>query len=84
MMKNPCHIVFTHAARETGIPVDELQKAAVAAAGCPKAADTWFKAFRVKGRQFALSTRMIVEVDYFPHRTPVDVLPAPTLIQRSR
>jgi hypothetical protein len=75
IMKNSPHIVLTRFARETGVPEDELRAAAVAAAG--PVSDIWFKAFRVRGRQFALSTRVIVEVDYFPHRTPVDILTIP-------
>ena len=81
MMKSH-HIVLTRAARDTGIPVDELHHAAAAAAGGVTAENTWFKAFRVRGRQFALSTRIVVEVDYFPHKAPAGVLPKPS--QRSR
>lgn len=76
------HIVLTRAARDTGIPVDELHQAAAAAAGGATAGNTWFKAFRVRGRQFALSTRIVVEVDYFPHKAPTGALPRPS--QRSR
>lgn len=77
MMKTH-HIVLTRAARDTGIPVDELHQAAAAAAGGPAADNTWSKAFRVRGRQFALSTRIVVEVDYFPHKAPAGVLPRPS------
>lgn len=77
MMKTH-HIVLTRAARDTGIPVDELRHAAAAAAGGLTAENTWFKAFRVRGRQFALSTRIVVEVDYFPHKAPAGALPKPS------
>ena len=76
------HIVLTRAARDAGIPVDELHCAAASAAGGVAAGDTWFKAFRVRGRQFALSTRIVVEVDYFPHKAPAGALPKP--LPRSR
>jgi hypothetical protein len=82
IMKKTHHIVLTRAARDTGIPVDELHHAAASAAGDAAIENTWFKAFRVRGRQFALSTRIVVEVDHFPHKAPAGALSKPS--QRSR
>ena len=73
-MANTKHVWFTAAARSTGIPLDELREAALEAVGNPVSQELWFKAFRVRGRQFAISTHLIVEVDYFPHRVPDVVL----------
>jgi hypothetical protein len=70
-------VVLTRAAREAGVPFDELNDAALAATANAKDSDIWFRAFRVRGRQFALSTRLVVEVDLFPHRAPQTVLPPP-------
>lgn len=72
------HIVLTRAAREAGVPEGELREAARAAAGANPTAETWFQAFRVRGRQFALSTRLVVEVDHFPHRAPAARLLKPS------
>lgn len=76
-MKNSHHIVLTRLARETGVPDSEIRAAALAAVGTGPACDIWFRVFRARGRQFALSTRVIVEVDHFPHRSPADCLTAP-------
>ena len=70
-------VVLTRAAREAGVPVDQLNGAALAAAADAKGGEIWFRAFRVHGRQFALSTRLVVEVDLFPHRAPKTVLAPP-------
>jgi len=68
-------VVFTRAAREAGIPLDEISSAALATTASAKEGEIWFRSFRVRGRQFALSTRVIVEVDCFPHRAPEHVAP---------
>jgi hypothetical protein len=70
-------VVLTRAAREAGVSLDNLHNAALIAAGDTQNADIWFRAFRVHGRQFALSTRLVVEVDLFPHRAPQTVLAPP-------
>lgn len=70
-------VVLTRAAREAGIPLDELHRAALSAVNTRQSEGIWFQAFRVRGRQFALSTRVVVEVDHFPHRVPERVLEAP-------
>src|SRR5438309_1751424 len=76
-MPKPHTVVLTRAARVTGVPLDELHNAALAAAANVKDGDIWFRAFRVHGLQFALSTRLVVEVDCFPRRAPQTVLPPP-------
>lgn len=70
-------IVLSRAAREAGVPLNELHDAALAAATDIEPADIWFRAFRVRGRQFALSTRLVIEVDSFPHRAPTAALLPP-------
>jgi len=76
-------VVFTRAAREAGVPLDELHNAALVAASESQDADIWFRAFRVRGRQFALATRLMVEVDRFPHGAPQTVLAPPATRFRS-
>jgi len=76
-MKKAHTLVLTRAARDAGIPLDRLKDAALAAAGEGEDGNIWFRTFRVNGHQFALSTRMVVEVDHFPHRTPTVVLASP-------
>lgn len=62
--------VLTPAAKGTGVPFEDLRQAAVAAiAGYPRD-DIAFKAFAVSGKRFALATRVMIEVDYFPNRVP--------------
>jgi hypothetical protein len=77
-MKKKAHtLVLTRAARDAGVPLDRLSDAALVAAGECRDGNIWFHTFRVNGRQFALSTRMVVEVDHFPHRTPAVILASP-------
>ena len=78
-------IKLTRNAAEKTRDREALTRAAVAAferAGC---GDIYCAPFEANGQRFALSSRMIIEVDWLPNRIPPRVLrgtPAPKLRKR--
>ena len=79
---NDITVHLTPAARDGGIDQAAIRtaaKAALAQVGSP--ADIQFLQFKIGGTSFALSARLVVEVDAFPHRAPDRVIrrsePAP-------
>ena len=73
-MRMSPNVFLANAAKATSIPPSESRAAALATVEEHQAEDIWFKTFRLHGKQFAVSTRLAVEVDYFPHRVPARVL----------
>lgn len=51
-----------------------LKEAAVGAYRAAGAGDIYFALFRVNGRQFALSSRTILDVEWLPNRLPDRVI----------
>ncbi|WP_146256208.1 hypothetical protein [Aestuariivirga litoralis] len=83
MMKSPKYrIVLTQAARDTGVNPAEIEMAALSAIGDQSSNEVWFKAFRARGRQFALCTKVTIEVDYFPGRATAQTLAPPASTRR--
>ena len=66
---------LTRAARDGGIDQEAIRAAAKAAlARIASPADIQFLQFKVGGTSFAMSARLVVEVDMFPHRVPDRVI----------
>jgi hypothetical protein len=64
-------VYLTRAARDEAIPDVVIQKAAEEAIKKARASgNILFLKFKVRGKWFALSSKLIVEVDRFPHRVP--------------
>ena len=73
MRKVSVHL--TNAAREACSDPDILRKAAQAAIGSVEAPGSIeFLKFTSKGKQFAISARLVIDVDYFPNRVPDRVI----------
>ena len=76
---------LTRAARDGGVdqePIRAAAKAALARIGSP--ANIQFLQFKVGSTSFAMSARLVVEVDVFPHRVPDRVIRCAKPVQRSR
>ncbi len=76
---------LTRAARDGGIEQEAIRaaaKAALARIGSP--VDIQFLQFKVGSTSFAMSARMVVEVDVFPHKVPDRVIRCAKPVQRSR
>ena len=66
---------LTRAARDGGIDQEAIRAAAKAAIGrIGSPADIQFLQFKVGGTSFAMSARLVVEVDVFPHQVPDRVI----------
>ena len=63
-------VALTPAAKAAGVPHEELRRVALAAVSNYRCEEITFKAITVRGKQFAIATRVVVEVDYFPNRVP--------------
>jgi hypothetical protein len=72
-MKKPV-IRLTHEARSKARHPEAVLKAAEAALNAAGGGDIHFAPFKAEGRQFALSSRVIIEVDWLPNRVPHRVL----------
>jgi hypothetical protein len=77
-------VFLTPAARAAGVPVDELHQAAVSASRSAGDEPIWFQAIRVRGKQFAIATRVVIEVDYLPNRVPEAIVKHPLQGSRGR
>lgn len=69
-MTSSYRVLLTPAAKTTGVQFEHLRQAAVAAISSCDGHEITFKAITVCGKQFALATRVVVVVDYFPNRVP--------------
>lgn len=67
-------IRLNRSATEKSRNIDMLKKAALAAYQKAGRGDIFCLPFEANGQRFALSSRMIVEVDWLPHRIPERVL----------
>ena len=72
-MKKPI-IRMTRQARKLVANPEQLIKAAITAHQKAGGGNIHFIAFRSHGRQFALCSRTVIEVDWFPNRVPKRVL----------
>ena len=78
-------IRLTREARFRAIKPELVEKAALAAFEAAGCGEIHFAPFTVGGVQYALASRMILEVDWFPNRVPDRVLkPADALRKRPR
>ena len=69
-MTGSYYVALTSAAKAAGVPHEELRRAVLAAVANYRCEEIIFKAITIRGKQFALATRVVVEVDYFPNRVP--------------
>lgn len=67
-------IRLNRSAAEKSRNIDTLKKAALTAYEKAGRGDIFCLPFEANGQRFALSSRMIVEVDWLPHRIPERVL----------
>ena len=63
-------VTFTREARAYLKNQERVKKDALRALGNHEG-PIYFLTFQSEGKQFALSTRTVLEVGYFPHRSPV-------------
>jgi hypothetical protein len=67
-------IRLTRNAAEKSRNLDTLRRAALAAFEQAGRGDIFCMPFEANGQKFALSSRMIIEVDWLPNRIPAKVL----------
>ncbi len=70
-------IRLNRSAAEKSRNIDTLKKAALAAYEKAGRGDIFCLPFEANGQRFALSSRMVIEVDWLPHRIPERVLRDP-------
>ena len=63
---------------------DNLRKAALQAFEAAGRGDIFSAPFEANGQKFALSSRMIIEVDWVPNRMPAKVLRDPEVARTRR
>jgi len=75
---------LTRDARARSGNPEAVRQGAVAALRGAGPGEVWFLPFEVDGQRFALSSRIVVEVDWFPHRVPQRLLRRPAAVVRTR
>jgi hypothetical protein len=76
-------IRLTADARRRARNREEVERAALAAFEAAGRGEIHFAPFLTAGHQYALSSRMILEVDWLPNRVPDRVLRHPGTIRRA-
>jgi hypothetical protein len=66
--------------RDKASDADAVARAALAAFEAAGRGEIHFARFTAAGKQFALSTRMVIEVDWLPGRVPDKVLRGPVVL----
>lgn len=67
--------------------IADLKQAAVAAYKAAGAGDIYFALFRSNGRQFALSSRTVIDVEWVPNRLPDRIIrprDKPAVVKRGK